>query len=180
MAKIIIGLAGEMASGKGTVSEYLKSKYNSDSFRFSDTFRKILENLNLECSRKNMSDLSLVLRNTFGEDILAKSIAKDVKKSKSEVVALDGVRRVEDIRYLKENPDFKLVFVETDIETRHKRMMKRGENKGDNKKTFEDFKKDHAMDADSRIKNLKNIADGVVDNNGTLEDLHKQVDELIK
>lgn len=179
MAKIIIGLVGEMASGKGAVSEYIKEKYNGDSFRFSDTFRKVLDILGIEQSRENISELSMILRKSFGEDILARAIAENAKKSPADIVVLDGVRREEDLKYLKELPEFKLIFIETNIETRYKRMVIRGENDGDNTKTFEEFKKEHEMDADARIVGLKEIADEVIDNNGTIEDLYRQVDEFI-
>jgi dephospho-CoA kinase len=34
--KIILGLVGEIASGKSTVTDYIKQKYGAVSFRFSD------------------------------------------------------------------------------------------------------------------------------------------------
>jgi dephospho-CoA kinase len=180
MKKIIIGLVGEMSSGKGAISKYIKEEHNGETFRFSDTFRKILNILNLECNRENMSNLSLTLRKTFGEDVLAKSIAKDVKNSTAKIIAVDGVRRLEDIKYLKEIPGFKLAFVEASIEKRYERIIDRGENADDNTKTLEDFKKDHKRNTEAGIESLRSDADITIDNNNSMEELFKRVDELVK
>ena len=179
MKKIIIGLAGEMASGKGSVSSYLEEKHNAKTYRFSDVFRNILKILHLSESRGNISDLSSMVRKTFGEDIISKATAESVKKGGSEIIVVDGVRRPDDLKYFKKMPEFKLVFVDTDIEKRYERIVKRGENSDDNTKKLEDFKKDHKREAESQAKDLKNIADKIIDNNGTIESLYRQVDEIV-
>jgi len=177
--KIILGLAGEIASGKGVMAKYLTDKYGASSHRFSAVLRSILDRLHMEHSRKNMQKLSTALRQSFGEDTLAKVISEDVKKDKSEIIAIDGVRRLDDIKYLRQLPEFKLVFIEADIRKRYKRIIRRRENPDDKNKTFEEFKKDHQRETEAQIKNLKNYADILIDNNGSLEELHKQVDRII-
>jgi len=177
--KIILGLAGEIASGKGVMAKYLTDKYGASSHRFSAVLRSILDRLHMEHSRENMQKLSTALRQSFGEDTLAKVISEDVKKDKSEIIAIDGVRRLDDIKYLRQLPEFKLVFIEADIRKRYKRIIRRRENPDDKNKTFEEFKKDHQRETEAQIKNLKNYADILIDNNGSLEELHKQVDRII-
>ncbi len=90
------------------------------------------------------------------------------------------MRRPADIKYLKEIPGFKLVYIEASIENRFERIKKRGENPDDATKTLEQFKKDQEGEADVQIRNMKEYADFVVDNNGTFEELYKQIDEIIK
>jgi len=43
--KIIIGLVGQMASGKGTIAEYLRDKHGADFFTFSTVLRDVLNRL---------------------------------------------------------------------------------------------------------------------------------------
>jgi len=178
--KVIIGLAGEISSGKGSVAKYAKEKYNAKIYRFSDIFRNILDTLGLEHSRKNMSDLSLTLRKTFGEDVLDKALTEEIKKSESNVVVVDGVRRIDDIKYLKKMPKFILVFVETKIGNRYKRIVKRKENPDDQNKTFEEFRDDSQRNAELKISSLKKYADKIINNDGTLEELHKQIDNIFE
>lgn len=180
MKKIIIGLAGEMASGKGIISDYLKAKHDAQRCRFSDAFRDILFILGLKCSRKNLSNLSISLRETFGEDILSASMAKKAEKSEKNIVVVDGIRREDDIAHLKKIPGFKMVFIEASLDTRYERLVKRGENSGDSTKTLEEFKEDHKRNTELSIRRLKDNADDVIENNGSLEDLYEQIDNLLK
>lgn len=179
MNKIILGLAAELAGGKGTVAKYVTEKYSGSSHRFSTMLRDILSRIYLPDSRENMQKLSTILRQNFGEDALARVIAEDVKKDAHEIIAVDGVRRPADIKYLKEIPGFKLVYIEANIENRFERIKKRGENPDDATKTLEQFKKDQQGEADAQIRNMKEHADYIINNNETFEELYKQVSEVI-
>jgi len=180
MAKIILGLAGEMASGKETVAKYIVENYNGSSYRFSTCLREVLVQLYLEQSRENLQALSTMLRKTFGEDLLAKIVFHDTQGDDKDIVVIDGVRRIEDIIHLKTLPHFKLIFIETDMRKRYERMRCRKENFNDEVKTFEEFQKEQAQESESQIENLKTIADQVVDNSGSVEELYFQIEEIIK
>lgn len=178
--KRIIVLAGKIASGKGTVSKYLTDKYNASSHRFSAVLRDILSRLYMKHIRDNMLKLSIMLRKNYGEDILAKVMSEDVKKDDNKIIIIDGVRRLDDIKYLRQLPEFKLVFVKADMRKRYERITRRGENPDDKSKTFEEFEKDHQGEAELKIKDLENVADVVIDNNSGLEELYEQVDGVVK
>ena len=180
MSKIILGLAGEIASGKGTIAKYICEKHGGSSHRFSTILRDIANRMYLEESRENLQKISTIFRENFFGDILSSVIAKDVENDEHEIIAIDGVRRLADIEYLKKLSEFKLVYIEADIEKRYERITARGENTDDTTKTFEEFKKDHEREAELQIKDLKNHADFIINNNGNLEELYKQVDEIIK
>lgn len=178
--KIILGLAGEIASGKGAIAKYAAAKYGARTWRFSTMLRDVLDRLYLAQSRENMQILSTILRQNFDEELLARVMAEDVKKDTSEIIVIDGVRRLADIKYLKETPEFKLAYLEADMQKRYERIVKRVENPDDTQKTFEDFKKEHAGEAEAQIKDLKNHADFLIENNGTYEDLYKQADKILR
>lgn len=180
MNKIILGLAGEIASGKGTIAKYVVEKYNGNIHRFSIMLRDVAKRMYLEENRENLQKLSTIFRENFRDDILSQVIYHDVNNDSHKIIAVDGVRRSPDIAYLRKIEGFKLVYIETDIKNSYERIIKRGENTDDMNKTFEEFQKDHEREAELRIKDLKNEADFVVDNNGTFEDLYKQIDEIIK
>jgi len=90
MQKIIIGVAGEIASGKDTVGKYIAEKYGALPLRFSQPLRDVLDRMGLEQNRENMAKLSLYLRKAFGEDILSKIILTEAEKSSSNLVVVDG------------------------------------------------------------------------------------------
>ena len=177
--KIVLGLAGEIASGKGTVGDYIEKTHNSSSYVFSKVLRDVLNRLYQDINRENMQKLSTVLRENFHSDILSEVIYNDVKRDENKVITIDGVRRLADIEYLKKIEGFKLVYIEVDIKKRHERIIKRDQNSDDQGKTFEEFKADNKREAEVQIKGLKDHADIVIDNDGSFEDLYKQVDEII-
>ena len=177
--KLIIGLVGEIAAGKSTAIEYLKEKYNADSYRFSDPLRDVLDCLCLDMNRKNMQILSLILRENFGQDLLAKIISERARNNNNAIIAIDGVRRPADIEYLKKLPEFKLVYITTDLKTRYERLTKRAENSDDTNKTFEQFKKDHEAETELEIPIIGQTASYKIDNSGTKEELYKQIDKII-
>jgi len=178
--KIIIGLVGQLACGKGTVAEYLKKKYGASVYRYSTMLRDVLNRLYLEINRVNIQDLSSVLRKKFGEDLLAKVITEDVKKDSNKLIVVDGIRRMDDIKYLINEKGFILTKVTAKPETRYKRITGRGENTDDTKKTFAQFLKDETKEADAGIPKVMTKAKKEINNDGDLDDLHKQVDNLIK
>ncbi|HAR99524.1 MAG: hypothetical protein US57_C0005G0008 [Candidatus Moranbacteria bacterium GW2011_GWC2_37_73] len=180
MAKLILGITGEMGSGKGTIAKHVTTERGGSSHRFSTILRDVLDRLYLEQSRENIQILSMILRKNFSEDIMAKSMYHDVENDEHDIVVVDGVRRLADITFLKELPHFKLVYMEADMQNRYERIVKRGENTDDSTKTFEEFKAEHDADSEIQIRDLKNYASYVVNNDGTYQELYAQVDEIIK
>ncbi len=176
---MIIGLAGEMASGKGTVAQYLVEHKGASVHKFSTMLRDVLTRMHIAQTRDNLQKLSTLLREAYGQDTFARVIAEDVKTDLAPIVIVDGVRRESDIVYLRENPAFQLVFIDTDLRTRYERIVLRTENAGDHSKTFEQFVEESKADAEIHIAALKDVADIVINNNGTLEDLHRQVDAFL-
>jgi dephospho-CoA kinase len=179
MSKIILGLVGPIASGKGTIKEYVIKKYNAKDCRFSSSLRDVLDRLSLDINRKNLINLSTVLRQTFGQDLLAKAISHDAKNLEADLIVVDGVRREEDIKYLKKIDNFFLLAVDAAPEIRYKRFVKRNENIGDDKKTYEEFLLDHQKETEITIPPIMKKAQIVVDNSGTLTKLFSEIDKFI-
>ena len=177
--KIILGITGEIASGKDTVTQYLIEKHGAKPFHFSDPLRDILDRLHLPQVRKNFSSLSHAVRTAFGEDILAHVIENDAKKDKHTLVVIDGIRRLSDIDLVKEAPEFTLIYIEADMERRHERLTKRRQNADDAKKTFEEFKQDHLLETEMTIPPLRVNARFIINNDSTLEDLYRKIDQVM-
>ncbi len=178
MARKIIGFAGEIASGKTHSSRYLIEKHKAHSYRFSTPLRDILERIYVPESREALTKISLALREAFGQDILAKIVAADAKASTSELVVIDGIRRLDDISELSKLPEFIFVYIETDQKLRYERITRRGENSDDNAKTWEQFLADHLLETEVGIPSLKAHASQVIQNNGTVAELEAKLDEL--
>jgi dephospho-CoA kinase len=178
--KTIFGFAGEMASGKTTAAEYVLKKCDGVSYRFSDPLRDVLARINLPNTRENLQTLSTSLRQSFGEDVLAKIVFQDVQNAKSRCIVIDGIRRPDDIKYLCAVPGFTLVYIQTDLNNRYTRLTKRQENSDDFGKTLEEFEKEQKQEAEAKIRELEPFADIVIENNGTLEEFYKKIDMFLQ
>jgi dephospho-CoA kinase len=179
MSKIILGISGEIASGKDTVGKYIAEKYEASPLRFSQPLRDMLDRLHLEQNRENMAHLSLYLRKAFGEDIFSKVLLADAKGKENDMVVINGVRRSPDIIHLENEEHFYFIYVETTPEARYARLIQRRQNTDDSTKTEAQFEKDALRETEIQIRDLKERADFVINNDGTLEDLYKQIDEIV-
>ena len=135
--------------------------------------------MRLELNRENRAKLSMHLRKGFGEDIFSKIMLAEAKKSDNELVVVDGVRRSFDIVHMETEEHFFFVYVEASPETRYERLTKRRQNTDDATKTQAQFEKDALLETETQIRDLKERADFVVNNDGTLEELQKQIDEIV-
>ena len=177
--KKIFVFCGLMASGKDTAAEYLQKKYNADIFSFTTMLNDALDRFYLEHNRDNLVKMSEIIRNTFGEDTMAKTMGKDVENAESKMVVISNARRPADIEYLSKLPNFVLIEITADPKTRYERLTKRGQKTDDKTKTFEEFMADHQRSTELSIVEVAKQATEHIDNNGSLEDLNAQLDGLL-
>lgn len=180
MKKTIICFVGPMASGKDVAKKYLEEKYQALSFRFSSVLRDSLDCLGVEASRDNLINLSSWARDNFGNDLLAKAIAKKAEKTQAEIIIIDGARRKDDLIYLKNSENFHLIAIDADPKIRYERLVLRNENAGDDKKSYQDFLNDHQKETETSIPETMAEAKFSIDNNTDLESLYKQLEEILK
>lgn len=178
--KMILGLTGDAASGKGTIAAYCRERHGASSYRFSDVLFETLGLLDVETSRDNLIKLSIALRRDFGETVLARALAKKVAADEHDLVVIDGIRRLGDIETLRTLPGFHLVYVTADVKTRYERQIKRGEKAGETSMTFEQFLAQENAETERSIKEVAAHAERTIANNGTRDDLFRAVDALLE
>lgn len=177
--KIIIGIIGENASGKTTMTNYICEKYGAVSFRFSDMLWDMLKRMHLPPTRENLQNISTAVRQIFGDDIMSKTLAKDMAASDATMTITEGIRRPSDIVALKKLPGFMLVAITTDPKKRFERLHGRNEKPDDATKTWEQFLIDADHEAEQKVKEIMASADVVITNNGTKEELFTQIDNFL-
>ncbi|MCW1888568.1 MAG: AAA family ATPase [Candidatus Moranbacteria bacterium] len=177
---IVVGVTGEMASGKDTVTEYLVEKYGAKKYRFSDILREILDLLFVPQTRENLTRLSILLRQGFGDDLLAKVIEKRAEDDKTHpILVIDGIRRYQDIAYFNSLDGFTLWYVDASFETRYERLTMRSQNVDDMTKSEEEFRAEHEFETEKTVPALKEHANEVINNEGMLDELHRKVDVIM-
>jgi len=175
---MIIGLTGMNGSGKTEVADYLKKKGFSY-FSLSDVIREKLKEEKKELSRENMIEKGNELREKFGPSVLAEGIAKKIKGN----AVVDSIRNPEEIKRLSREKDFTLLGIEAPIKIRYKRALVR--KRIGEEITFEKFKEleEREKTGDENAQQLgtcMKMADFVIINEGTIDELHKKIDDLIE
>lgn len=179
MPKLIIGLVGRQGSGKGTAAKILQEKYQAELFRFSSILGTVLDRLAIDKTRDNLIQLSEGLRKGFGEDVLAYAIEQDALNAKSDIVVIDGIRRIEDIAALEPLPHFKLVEIAAPAKVRYDRMTHRGEKSGENEMSYDEFAELEQAPTEVTIPSVAARAWKAIDNGGTAEELEAKIDAMM-
>ena len=177
---MIIGLTGANASGKGEAANYLKSK-EFEYYSLSDILREEAISRGIEPSRENLIKLGNELREKNRPSILADLVIKKIKGKKNHVI--DSIRNPFEINTLKKLNGFKLIGIDAPVEIRFKRAMER-KRPGD-PETLEKFiEKEHmeniASPANQQLENCLKLADVIIINDSTIEELHRKIDLVVK
>ena len=178
MAKKIIGLVGEMGSGKDTFCDFVKSNYqNVYIMKFSDALTDILKMFLDSVKREDQQWLSLTLRERFGQDILLKALIKKINAVTDGIVILNGVRRPGDLEAVKMTGG-KVVYITADEKVRWERVVIRKE-KSDDDVPFEKFQELGKAEAEVHIHEVGKMADLAINNNGSKEEFYNEIKKLV-
>ena len=176
---IILGLTGKNGAGKTSTADCLKGRgfyYLS----LSDIIRDELKKENLPETRENLIAKGNELRKKHGFGILAERTAHKLEKDRN--YAIDSIRAKEEVEELQKLKGFKLIALIADEKTRFLRLKER-KRIGD-VKSLEEFIEAEKKELSGK-KGKQNLewceknADYLIDNNGTIMELQKLLDELL-
>ena len=175
--KRIIGLMGEIASGKTEVSRYLLDSRGAGYHRFSNVLSDILYRLHLEDTRDNLQALGKSLREPFGEDILSEAVKKDIIADDSEIVLVDGIRYPSEARMVK-SLGGRILYITAPARLRYERSSKRA-SRGEEGNSFEKFLENDSKATERLISEAAKLADIRIENTGTISELRSRVDSFL-
>jgi dCMP deaminase len=177
---MIIGLTGKNGSGKTAVSQYLQSR-SFEYYSLSDAIRDEIRKRGREITRDVLIEVGNEMRENGGPGILAERILSVLDTDRNYVI--DSIRNPHEVEVLRRRPDFTLLALEADEAIRFERSRIRGRENA--AQTLQQFISEEARELDSKNPSNQQLhatrekADLVVNNNGSLEELHRRLDELI-
>ena len=182
--RIIIGIVGQIASGKGILVKYLVKKLGFVSFSLSSIVHaELREKGTKEFTRQTLQDMGDELRQGYGDDVLARRLNEVIKGQKKDRVVIEGIRNPGEIEFLKKKPGFILIGVKAKHELRFKRLLSRG--KEWDPKNYNDFLKIDRRDigvgqekSGQQVGRCLAYSDYVLTNNKDAKDFEGKIEKL--
>lgn len=179
---MIIGVGGPNGAGKGEVIRYLVER-SFCALSLSDVIRELLREQGIDESREEMIRAGRALRAERGPGILAEMMVKQLTPDRN--YAIDSLRHPAEVEVLRGSAlPFSLVWIDAEIQTRFARIERR-RRPGD-PRTLEELRELEARElggddpAAQQLLAVREAADHVVRNDGSLEELHAAIREVFE
>ncbi len=178
---IVIGITGEIGSGKDTFSAHLIKIAKGKKIvrmRFSDILKQTLELWNLPLTRHNLQYLAIIMDKQYGKGTLTNAVRHKILREKADMVIIEGVRWLTDVPLIRSFERNFLVYITSDLEIRFKRVKKRAEKVDEKSLTISRFKSEDKAPTETQIKKIGQDADFKIENNFSLEEFNKKIEKF--
>ncbi len=178
----IFGAIGRNGSGKDQVIKYLHDRYSIPSISVGDIVRELAREENIPPTRENLDRISEERFRKYGEEYFMKLVIKRIEDNRWQKAGISGIRNPSDVYILRQyfGKSFILLHVYvSDPHMRYERLKRRGEAR-DPVRYGELLEQDEKAEQLFHLSEAISMADYSLSNNGTLKDLHCQVDRVVQ
>jgi dephospho-CoA kinase len=180
---IIFGITGTLGAGKGTIVEYLTSKYNFEHYSVRAFLVERIEEKGLPVNRDSMVVVANELRASQSPSFIIDELYKKAVESGKNCI-IESIRTPGEVDSLRKKENFWLIAVDANAKVRYERITAR-KSETDNV-SFDAFVENEKREMTSSDPNKQNLskciemADFVIDNSGSLYDLQQKVEAVLK
>lgn len=169
----VIAFTGLPGSGKSEAVA-VAEQHGWTVVRMGDEVRAEAKRRGVELSDENLGRIADELRRREGMDVWARRSLP----GKADRAVIDGIRNIEEIEYFREQlDDFVLVAIHASPDTRYQRLRQRG--RADDATSREALRERDERELGWGIGSVVAMADVVIVNEGSLEELQRKVRRLI-
>ncbi len=181
---IIIGITGTISAGKAALRYFLVDRGFKSIRLTRPIFEEGLKRKIDLSNRENWINLDIELRKKNGMNFLAKKATKRIKEKERYVIC--PIRHPTDIKYLKDNYNALIIFVDAPFKTRFKRTFLKELGGGLTEKEFkskddcENNPEGKDKKYSSNISACKKLSDEIIINNKSLNYLNQQLEKILR
>ncbi len=178
----VIGITGTLGAGKGTIVDYLVRNKSFTHYSVRDFLIAEIERRHLVVNRDSMTQLANQLREAYGPSYIVDCLYDQAKAIGNHCV-IESIRNLSEIESLRKKGRFVLLAIDADPAIRYARIKER--KSATDAVSFETFLADETREMQSNDPNHQNLAacirqaDYILTNNGSIEELHQQIDQII-
>ena len=167
--------AGMPGAGK---EEFLTAGMDADVpfIRMGDVVRECYAASGAEAKGLSVGEYAGGERKTYGADIWAKRVMERVK---SDLCIIDGCRSMDEINSFKRlGGDVTIIAIHAPPSVRYERLVRR--QRADAPKNVQEFEERDSRELSWGVGSVLALADHIIDNTGSLEDLRRRSAELTR
>jgi dephospho-CoA kinase len=179
MSKVIV-ITGMPGSGK-TEALTVAEELGIHVFRMGQCVVDEVKARGLKDDSEHVPKIAHEMRQTHGPRIWAERTVEKVRAAKpGKTIIIDGSRSGEEIETFREEwgNDLVIVAIHTSPGLRYERLMKRGRK--DDPAALEKIKERDARELGWGLGEVISLADTVIINDGTLDELHRNIREILE
>jgi len=180
---LVIGITGEIGSGKDTFSAHLMKIAKGKKIkriRFSDILKETLELWSIPLTRHNLQYLAVIMDKEYGKGTLTNALRQKIINARADIVIIEGVRWATDIPLIRSFERNLLIYITSDQKIRFKRVKKRSEKVGEKSLTINRFKLEDKAPTETHISKLGKKADVKFENNKSISDFKEKIETFYK
>ncbi len=180
---IIIGITGTIGAGKGTVVDYLLAQHQFTHYSVRSFLIKEANRRGLPLNRDTYVAVANDLRKNHSPSYIIDQLYIQAAENGHNAI-IESIRTPGEVESLRNNKNFYLFAVDADPKIRYQRIGVR--NSETDQISYETFIANEEREMQSTSPNQQNLsecmkrADFRIHNNGTIEDLQKQVEQIIQ
>ena len=180
MKKTLILITGLPGSGKSAAADIIAKRYGAKIYHTGDIIREEVKRRKLPYTPASDKKVAKWFHTGGREKVLAERAWEKVRRTRKKIIILEGFRNVDNVRHIEDVSGLDPVIIEVKVpfRIRAKRELERGRfKKGEN---MAYLRRRDEQEKKRGLGYLLKLDHYEIDNSGTLKDLEKNIDKLMK